>query len=104
MAAMYLGDADPGDPLASPLFADLAGLPPLLIQVGTREILLDDARRLAERAEEAGVSVQLEVCEGMFHVWQFFAPLVPESREAVERFGKFYQERVGREAGAAASP
>jgi len=95
MAAMYLGGADPADPLASPLHADLGGLPPMLIQVGTRELLLDDARRLAKRAEEAGVAVELDVCEGMFHVWQFFAPVVPESREAMERLGRFYQEKVG---------
>ncbi|MBC7247575.1 MAG: alpha/beta hydrolase [Actinobacteria bacterium] len=99
MAASYLGDADPRDPLASPLYADLSGLPPLLIQAGTSEILLDDARRLAERAEEAGVSVKLDIREGMFHVWQFFAPLVPESREALERIGRFYREKVGAKAG-----
>lgn len=99
MAASYLGGADARDPLASPVYADLKGLPPLLIQVGTCEILLDDARRLARRAEEAGVSVTLEVWEGMFHVWQFFCPLAPESRKAMENIGRFYRERVGEEAG-----
>lgn len=96
MAVMYLGETDPGNPLASPLYADLKGLPPMLIQVGTREILLDDARRLAERARESGVEVHLEVCEGMFHVWQFFAPLVPESRAAIERLGRFFREKAGK--------
>lgn len=96
MASRYLGNRDPRDHLASPVYADLKGLPPMLIQVGTREILLDDARRLAERARESGVEVHLEVCEGMFHVWQFFAPLVPESREAIERLGGFFREKVGK--------
>ena len=88
-ARLYLGGQDPRHPLASPLHADLRGLPPMLIQVGTCEILLDDALRLAAGAEKDGVEVRLEVEEGMFHVWQYFAPLVPESREAVERLGRF---------------
>lgn len=95
MAALYLGGKDPENPLASPVYADLKGLPPLLIHVGECELLLDDARRLARRAEEDGVTVELYVCEGMFHVWHYFTPLVPESREAVERIGRFYQDRVG---------
>lgn len=93
-ARLYLGSRDSRDPLASPLYADLRGLPPMLIQVGTEEILLDDARRLARRAEEAGVEVRLEVEEGMFHVWQFFSPTVPESKEAVERLGGFARDRL----------
>ncbi len=96
-AAMYLAGEDPRNPLASPVYADLAGLPPLLIQAGTREILLDDARRLAERAEEAGVEVELDVREGMFHVWQFFTPLVPESNAALEKAGRFLRERLAGE-------
>jgi monoterpene epsilon-lactone hydrolase len=99
MAALYLGDADPRDPLASPIYADLKGLPPLLIHVGTCELLLDDARRLAKRADEDGVSVELDICDGMFHVWQFFSPLVSESKEAIEKLGKFYQNKVGAEIG-----
>lgn len=93
-AAMYLGGADAAEPLASPIHADLRGLPPLLIQAGTEELLLDDARRLAARAEECGVQVELDVCEGMFHVYQFFSPLVRESREAVDGLGRFFQERT----------
>lgn len=75
-------------PLASPLHADLAGLPPLLIQVGTREILLDDARRIAAKALAAGVNVTLEEEEGLIHVFQLF-PGVPESEQAVSRIGDF---------------
>ncbi len=92
-AAMYLAGEDPRNPLASPIYADLAGLPPMLIQAGTCEILLDDARRLAERAEGAGVEVELEVREGMFHVWQFFTPLVPESNAALAKAGRFLRQR-----------
>jgi monoterpene epsilon-lactone hydrolase len=93
-AAMYLGKEDPRHPLASPIYADLSGLPPMIIQAGTREILLDDARRLAERAEEDGVDVELDVREGMFHVWQFFTPLVPESNKALKKLGRFAREKT----------
>jgi monoterpene epsilon-lactone hydrolase len=96
-AAMYVGGSDPRNPLASPIYADLKGLPPLCIHVGTCEILLDDARRLAERAEQDGVSVELDVCDGMFHVYQFFSPLVPESKAAIEKLGKFYQDKVAKQ-------
>jgi acetyl esterase/lipase len=81
-AAACAGETPLTHPLLSPLYADLRGLPPLLIQVGTREILLDDAVRLARRAEEAGVSVALQKWEGLFHVFQF-APFLPESRQAL---------------------
>lgn len=93
-AAMYLGEKDARDPLASPIYADLKGLPPLSIHVGTCEILLDDARRLAERARQDGVSVDLFECEGMFHVYQFFSPIVPESKESIQRIGKFFRDKV----------
>jgi acetyl esterase/lipase len=88
-ARWYLGDADPRTPLASPLYADFTGLPPLLIQVGSEEILLSDAAGVAERAEAAGVAVTLEVWEGMQHVWQFSAKLLPEAGQAIERIGAF---------------
>jgi monoterpene epsilon-lactone hydrolase len=68
MAAAYLAGQDPRTPLASPIYADLRGLPPLLIQVGTAETLLDDARRLADRARAVGVTVDLEVWDHMIHV------------------------------------
>jgi epsilon-lactone hydrolase len=93
-AALYLGGADPRDPLASPIHADLKGLPPLCIHVGTCEVLHDDAGRLAERAEKDGVPVELDVCEGMFHVYQFFSPLVPESKEAIEKLGSFFKNNL----------
>jgi len=93
-AAMYLGRTDSRDPLASPIYADLKGLPPFYIQAGTCEILLDDARRLAERAEEDGVSVELDIWEGMFHGWHLFSPLVPESNAAIERLGKVCRDSV----------
>ena len=89
MAQQYLGDRDPRTPLAAPLYADLQGLPPLLIQVGTAEVLLDDATRIAERARAAGVEVSLEVWDDMIHVWQLFAPMLPEGQQAIERIGAF---------------
>ena len=89
MADAYLAGRNPRSPLASPLYADLAGLPPLLIQVGTAETLLDDSTRLAERARTAGVTVTLEPWEDMIHVWQAFAMVLPEGQQAVERIGEF---------------
>ena len=94
MADYYLGDADPRSPLAAPLYADLSGLPPLLIQVGTAEILLSDATRLATRAEAAGVETTLEVAPDMIHVWHLFAPMLTEGREAIVRAGAFIRERL----------
>jgi monoterpene epsilon-lactone hydrolase len=94
MANAYLGGGDPKEATASPLFADLAGLPPLLIQVGTAETLLDDATRLAERAKSQGVDVTLEAWEEMIHVWHAFAVLLPEGRQAIERIGEFLSERL----------
>jgi acetyl esterase/lipase len=93
-AAAYLAGADPTNPLASPLYADLRGLPPLLIVVGSDEILLDDSTRLAMRAREAGVDVTLDVWEDMWHVFPFSAPAVPESQEAIRRVGTFIQEHT----------
>lgn len=88
-ADAYSGERSTSDPAVSPLFADLAGLPPLLVDVGTAEVLLDDARRLAERARAAGVEVTLTVAEDMVHVWHFFAGAVPEADEAIARVGAF---------------
>jgi len=89
MAKLYLGGKDPRTPLAAPLYADLAGLPPLLIQVGTWETLLDDSTRVAERARKAGVNVTLEPWEKMIHVWQSFAPILDEGQQAIDRIGEF---------------
>jgi epsilon-lactone hydrolase len=90
-AKLYLGDRDPRTPLASPLYADLHRIPPLLIQVGSAEVLLDDSMRLADRASGAGVNTTLEVWPEMIHVWQTFAAILPEARQAIERIGKFVQ-------------
>ncbi len=89
MAKLYAGEADPRTPLISPLYADLRGLPPLLIHVGTAEILMDDSIRLADRAKTAGVDVTLEPWEDMLHVWQYFAAMLPEGRQAIDRIGEF---------------
>jgi acetyl esterase/lipase len=94
LARAYLGGTPARDPLASPLHAELRGLPPLLVQVGTAEILLDDSTRLAERAREAGVDVSLEVFEEMIHVFQAFAVLLPEARDAIARIGDFVRKRT----------
>jgi epsilon-lactone hydrolase len=95
MAAAYAGGHDLRHPLVSPLHADLTGIPPLLVQVGTAETLLDDSVRLAERARAAGVDVRLEAWDDLVHVFQAFAPMVPEAVEAIEGVGAFVQERLG---------
>ena len=89
MAEAYLGGAHPHTPGASPLYADLGDLPPMLVQVGTAETLLDDARRFSARAEQAGVPVTLEVWDDMIHVWHAFAMLLPEGQQAIDRIGAF---------------
>ena len=81
----YFGQHNPADPHISPLFADLRGLPPLFIQVGSDEILLSDSTCLAEKARLAGVDVTLEVWKGMWHVFQVFAPYVPEAQKAIDQ-------------------
>ncbi len=86
---LYLAGQDPLDPLASPLYGDLSGLPPIFMQVGDAELLLDDSVRFAEKAEKAGVKVTLEVCPEMFHNWQLMAPLFPEAQQAVDRICEF---------------
>jgi acetyl esterase/lipase len=85
----YLGDEDRKNPLASPLYGDLAGLPRILIQVGENETLLDDATRLAERARSAGVDATIDVWNEMIHLWQLLAPLVPEGQQAIDRIGEW---------------
>ena len=94
MAKLYLGDADPKNPLAAPLHANLAGLPPLLIQVGDSETLLDDATRITERARKADVDVTLKIWDEMPHVWHLFAPILPEGQQAIEEIGAFFKERT----------
>ncbi|MBV9749463.1 MAG: alpha/beta hydrolase [Acetobacteraceae bacterium] len=92
LADAYLGGADPRIPLASPLYADLAGLPPLLIHVGEREILRDDSTRLAERARAAGVKVDLRVWPVVPHVWQFAHVTVPEARRSLAAAATFLHQ------------
>lgn len=94
MAAQYLDGADPQTPLAAPLYAELAGLPPLLIQVGTSETLYDDSTRLAAKARAAGVEVTLEEYEELFHVFQAFA-MLPEAQAATDRIGAFVRDHTG---------
>lgn len=94
IAQAYLAGKDPRTPLASPLHADLKGLPPLLIQVGDAETLLDDSTRIADRAGAAGVQVKLEVWPEMIHVWQLFASFLPEGQEAVEGIGKYIHQHT----------
>jgi epsilon-lactone hydrolase len=92
-ASDYLAGADPKTPLASPLFASLTGLPPLLVLVGTADLLLSDSERLATAAAKAGVEVILEVGQGLPHVYPILLG-TPEAAEATEQTGKFLQARV----------
>jgi acetyl esterase/lipase len=91
----YVGEQDPRQPLLSPLYADLRGLPPILLHVGTDEILLDDSTRFAERARAAGVDARLVVWPQMWHVFHVFAPFLPEARKAIAQVGEFVREMQG---------
>jgi monoterpene epsilon-lactone hydrolase len=95
-AGYYLGDTDPRNPLASPLYADLDGLPPLLIHVGADEVLLDDSTRLAERARAAGVAVELKIWPVVPHAWQLAPHLIPEGRQSLREAGEFLRAQVAR--------
>ncbi|MCY3734044.1 MAG: alpha/beta hydrolase [Chloroflexi bacterium] len=94
LAAQYLGGADAEDPLASPLYADYSGLPPLLLQVGGAEMLLSDTTRAAGRARTSGLEVVEEVWDEMFHVWHLYAPLLPEGQQAIERIGEYVKQHA----------
>lgn len=94
LARMYLPDGSLREPLASPLYGDLRGLPPLLIQAGSRETLLDDSRRIAERARSQGVEVQLDIWQGQIHVWQIFASRLDEGVEAIAKLGDFIRRHT----------
>ncbi|MEM8994005.1 MAG: alpha/beta hydrolase [Acidobacteriota bacterium] len=89
MSKLYLGDADPWDPEVTPLRADLSQLPPTLIQAGGAETLVDDAKRLAARAEAHGVDVTLDVWPDMIHAWHLFAGRLEEGQSALDAAGKF---------------
>jgi len=85
----YRGSADPHDPRLSPLYANLRGLPPLLIQIGAEEILRSGAEELALRAKHAGVPTTMEIWPGMWHFWHLFVPFLPEAKQAMQRVNHF---------------
>ncbi len=93
-ASLYLGGLAPDDPRASPLYANLHRLPALLIHVGDHEVLRSDATRLAEKAAAAGVPVQLEIWDDMWHVWHAWADELPEARAAIAQIGAFIRHRL----------
>ena len=93
MAAWYRGDLPADDPRASPVRADLTGLPPLLVHVGEAECLLDDGVAFADAARAAGVDITLERWPDMIHVWHMFAPRLPAANEALEAIGAWLGER-----------
>ena len=95
MAAAYIGQADARLPLISPLYAYFSGLSPLLIHVGTDEMLLDDSKRIAEKARRAGVDVTLKIYDRMWHVFHLNVRAMPEAKKAVKAFGAFIREHCG---------
>ena len=90
----YITDHDPRDPLISPLYADLHGLPPLLLHVGDHEALLDGVVGFGQRASAAGVDVQMVVWPGMFHVFHIFSAILPEARQANAQIAAFIRSRL----------
>lgn len=99
MADLYLAGADPRLPVVSPLHADLRGLPPMLVLVGSTEVLRDDATRVARVLERDGVDVTLEVWERMIHVWPLYARLLDEGQQAIERVAGFVREALAERVG-----
>jgi acetyl esterase/lipase len=94
MAQAYVGNGDLKAPLVSPLYADLRNLPPLLIQVGSEEVLLDDALGLGARARAAGVDATVEEWPAMIHVWHWFLPMLEEAERAIATIGGFVRGRL----------
>lgn len=92
---MYAGNHDPADPLISPLFGDLSGLPPLLMYAGNDETLRDDTTRFAQRAKESGVETELHLGEGLFHCYPACAPLFPEATRAMDEICAFARRATG---------
>jgi acetyl esterase/lipase len=90
----YLAGADPRHPYASPFYGDASGLPPTLIQAGSDEMLRDDSVRMAEKLKAAGCEVEIEVWPQLPHVWQLYARILPEGRQAIERIGAFLEKRM----------
>lgn len=95
LGGLYRGELPGDDPRVSAVFADLSGLPPLLVLVGSEEVVHDDAVRLVERARTAGTPAELLVGDGMFHIWPLFASMLPEGQEAADRIGTFVNDRTG---------
>jgi monoterpene epsilon-lactone hydrolase len=95
MAGLYLGGADPRHPHAAPLYGDLRGLPPLLIQVGSVETLLDDSIALARKAGVAEVPVALQIWPEMIHIWHLFFPVLSAGRRAITAGGSFVRNALG---------
>ena len=93
-ASVYLAGASPQDSYASPVYADLRGLPPLLLQVGSTELLLDDARRVHDKIQAAGGTSRLEIYEDVAHCWQMLDGLVPEARRALRQAASFIHEHL----------
>jgi len=91
-AQFYLGSADPRNPLASPLYADLSHLPPMLIHVGDNEVLLDDSKRLADKARAAGIKVDLKIWPVVPHDWQL-VPSMPEAKQSLREASRFLLDR-----------
>ncbi len=98
-SSYYIGDNDPKHPWLSPLHADLHGLPPVMLQVGDDEILLDDSTRFAEKAKAAGVDVTLQVWEGMVHCFAIMAPMFPEATQAINDVFDYIKTHVGQPVG-----
>ncbi len=96
-ARHFVSEGDLRNPLAAPRYADLSGLPPLLIQAGGAEVLLADANVLAQRAKDAGVDVELDVWPDMIHAWHAFAPLIPAGRQAIAKVCDFVRSCQGAE-------
>lgn len=94
MMRLYVNDHDLNDPLIAPLHADLSGLPPILIQAGADEILLDDSVRFSDRAKAAGTNVMLEVWPQMWHDWHTQVPSLPEANQAIDHIAKFIHSQI----------
>ena len=94
MAELYIGDNDPENPYISPLYGSFYNLPPILIHVGSHEILLDDATRVATKAKNEGVDTTIEIWDEMLHVFQAFANWAPEGQEAIDKIGEFIQSKL----------
>lgn len=90
----YIGNNDPHDPWLSPLMADLTGLPPIMIQVGTHEIHLDDSRNFGEKAKESGVAVTLRIWDGMIHAFPLLSPMFPEAKNAMNEIGDYVRNNL----------